>query len=190
MNAFLLCPGTALEVFVHYQENLTFGVSQGRTEFDGAVMNILFSYFLPLSFFFSSFPFHHLLSSQERNFWTINLSYTHTLPLSNCFLCYLYLLSWKHMENIYAIWIDRVYAFLLPPSTEMKGLWSPESKLCLCLCLESISRAISWCWRWAQEGGRKKESTCLCLDGYSVLWNGFLHCFQSLRKKMFSLGYF
>lgn len=30
-------------------------------------------------FFFSSFPFHQLLSSQERNFWTINLSYTHTL---------------------------------------------------------------------------------------------------------------
>lgn len=28
-------------------------------------------------FFFSSFPFHQFLSSQERNFWTINLSYTH-----------------------------------------------------------------------------------------------------------------
>jgi len=44
---FLLYPGTALKVFVHCQENLTFSVSQRRTEFDGAVMNILFSDFLP-----------------------------------------------------------------------------------------------------------------------------------------------
>lgn len=42
MHCFLLHPETALEVFVHYQENLTFGVPQGRTEVDGAVMNILF----------------------------------------------------------------------------------------------------------------------------------------------------
>lgn len=84
------------------------------------------------------------------------------------------------MENIYAIWIHRVYAFLFPPSTEMKGLWYPEPKLCFCLFLSSIFKEISWSClgRQAQEGGREKERTCLYLNGYSVLWKLFSPMFS------------
>lgn len=77
MHVFLLRPGTALKVCVHYQENLTFGVSQGRTECDGAVMNILFSNFLP--FFF---PHFHViifyLAKRETSGPSVSVTLTHT----------------------------------------------------------------------------------------------------------------
>lgn len=62
------------------------------------------------------------------------------------------------MENIYAIWTHGACAFLLPPSTEMKGLRSAESKLCLCLCPDSMPREISLCYledEHRREGDRK-----------------------------------
>lgn len=142
MHVFLLRPGTALKVCVHSQENLTFGVSQGRTECDGAVMNILFSNFLP--FFFSSFPCHHLLSSQERNFWTISLSYTHTYFHFLTVSCVIFIFCHGNTWKIFVPSGHTEYMlFSFHPVLKLKGLLSPESKLHLCFCLDNISREIS-----------------------------------------------
>ena len=140
---------------------------------------------------FCSFPFHHLLSSQDRNFWTINLSYTHTcfhfLTVSCVIFIFCHGNTWKifmppgHTEYM---------LFCFHPELKWRG-YGPQSQ-----SSAYVFARIAYPGRSASvilkmsTGGREKESTCSCLNGYSVLWNGFLHCFQSLRKEFFSLGCF
>lgn len=187
MHTFLLHPGAALKVFVHYQENLTFGVSQGKTEFDRAVMNILFSSFLPL--FFPLFSFPHLWYSQERNFWTINLIYTHTcfhfLTVSCVIFIFCHGNTWKifmpsgHTERVLSCF---------HPVLRWRG-YDLQSQSCAYVFALTACPGRSTCVILKMStGGKETESTCSCLNGYSVLRNVLLYDFQSL-KEFFSLGW-
>lgn len=152
-------------------------------------MNILLSYFLP--FFLPSLTFHHFLSRQERNFWTINLCYTltcfHFLTIS----CVIFIFC---HGNLWKIFMPSGHAeymlFYFHPVQKWRG-YDPQSQSNIYGIAKTayLGRSASDTLKMSTVG-REKESTCSCLNCCSVLWSGFLHWFLSLRKEFNSLGCF